>query len=135
MLDWRFIIPLLWALVSAALALLLYKTSNGLFEQVSSDREQTRRIRLVGSIVLAAAIFVALKWATPEAIVTGQLRGSAIIPKSKLHSSAGAMQGLRNSFDRLEACASISTMQDCRSEIDSVRSSITSLESALPRAD
>src|SRR5664279_2871828 len=119
--DWRFVIPVIWAFVSAGLALLLYRTSSGLFEQQIKDEKQGRRIRLVGSIVLAGAIFGALKWATPDSLVTGQPSGSVLLSKKSLSSSRGALQETRNALDKLKACASISPPQECRAEMDILR--------------
>jgi hypothetical protein len=135
MLDWRFLIPVIWSCVSAALALVLYKTSSGLFEQKSSDEKQVRRIRLVGSIVIAGAIFGALKWATPSEVVSGRPIDSVTVPRKVLLSSRDAVSHARNALDSLTGCASISPPQECRSEMEALRDSINGIEQTLPRSE
>src|SRR5260370_25129251 len=56
------VLPCLWALLATVIAVSLYKTSSALFEETQGKR----RIRLTGSVTIAALAFYGLKWATPD---------------------------------------------------------------------
>jgi hypothetical protein len=128
MFDWHVLIPVVWAIVSSALALVLYKTSSALFEQ----KTDVQRLQLVGSIVIAGAIFGALRWATPTSLVTGTPRDSVIVSKKSLAAIASTIQETKNAIDRLSACTAIAPPQECRAEMEVLRRLVDSLGETLP---
>jgi hypothetical protein len=69
------LLPVLWAIISAAIALVLYRTSEALFESVERSKTRTRRIRLAGSVAIAALAFYGMSKYTPSSRLTWDTRG------------------------------------------------------------
>jgi hypothetical protein len=131
--DWHFVIPISWAIVSAFLALLLYRTSSALFHQSIADKQEVRSVRLVGSIVIAGVIFGALKWATPEDLLRNTSADFKVISVSSVNAAYSASETAKNSLDKELACVAISPPQECRAEIENLRQSIENLGADIKR--
>lgn len=69
------LLPVLWAIISAAIAMMLYRTSEALFESVEKSKTRTRRIRLAGSVAIAALAFYGMSKYTPSSRLTWDTRG------------------------------------------------------------
>lgn len=136
MLDWHVIIPVVWAIVSSVLALFLYRTSSAFFEQETANTAGVQRIRLVGSIVIAGAIFGALRWATPPILVTGLSDDSVIVSKAALTATSSTIQDAKNVLDKLTTCSDIARPQkspkECEADIKELQRLIETLGRDLP---
>lgn len=56
--------PVIWAVVAAAIGMSLYKTSDALVEETSRQQIRGRRIRLTGSAAIAALAYASMWYAT-----------------------------------------------------------------------
>jgi hypothetical protein len=70
----RVLLPILWAIVSTVIALLLYKTSKAVFvsNETRNVKQNTvrKRLSLAGSVVIAGLAFLGMKNATPVENIT-----------------------------------------------------------------
>jgi hypothetical protein len=133
--DWHFAIPISWAIVSAALALLLYKSSGAVFEQsIVTSENNNKRIRLVGSIAIAGAIFFGLKWATPPMLITGQQSDAVSVSKKALSATTSKLDEAIAALDRLDACTAVTSIRGCKLETEEVRRGIMTVKEVVPQA-
>jgi len=122
--DPHVLIPILWAVLAAALALVLYKTSTGMFGQEDGGKDGKRKLRLTGSIVMAGVIFFGLKWATPSQLLVGECGpqpDAAAAQKAKV-------DAVMKSLQDLDACAEITVPQQCRTELDALQDKVEGLK-------
>jgi hypothetical protein len=93
----RVLLPVIWAIVSTIIALLLYKTSKALFvsdeKRSENENKVRRRLSLAGSVVIAGIAFVGMKYATP----IGNITESGVDRISTVQAKACA-----KSFERLK---------------------------------
>ena len=78
-------LPVIWAVVATGIGLLLYKSSRAVFED-SAQRQglRNRRIRLTGSIVIAAIAFLGMERSTPRERLYELPVGSLIVQRSAI---------------------------------------------------
>lgn len=122
--DPHILIPILWAVLAAVLALVLYKTSTGVFGRDEVGKDATRKLRLTGSIVVAGVIFFGLKWATPSQLLVGTSGSQSV--KTATHNAN--IDAVLQSLQDLDACAEITVPQQCRKELDALRERVEGLK-------
>jgi hypothetical protein len=113
---WRVFIPVIWAIVSTLIGLVLYKTSEAFFETRHRQDRNSRTIRLVGSAAIAGFAFFGLKWSTPEYMLRGYSHDHLSI----------LLDETRSALVNLEGCASISPPSECKPDISALRQRIDS---------
>lgn len=106
--------PLVWAGVSVCVALLLYKTSRGLFERNGSDTGSKIRLRLTGSIVIAGCVFFALWKVTPEAALDTEHQRDHQERGRKLAEIANMVTDARVNSAELQTCIGRMAPTDCQ---------------------
>jgi hypothetical protein len=118
------LLPILWALIATVVGLLLYKTSEALFESKQKDETGTKRLRLLGSVTIAALAFYGMKYATPSE----RLRAAPIIPEGSIvlkRNDVENLHGLTVKLDRssldLQGCLTTLDAADCREKIVEVQ--------------
>jgi hypothetical protein len=103
------VLPVVWAIAATVVGLILYKTSAALFESKTTDKTRSKRIRLTGSVTIAALSFVGMWYATPS---------------ERLKSADMAtLRAIAADIDResLEMAACSSTRTCCMQEVEKVR--------------
>ena len=72
------LLPVIWALVATGIGLVLYRSSRALFSSQESSAT-AKKIRLTGSVVIAALFFLLIRQATPSGNLTSIPKGSVIL--------------------------------------------------------
>ncbi len=127
--EYIFIIaPIVWACVSTILSLVLYKTSESFFEEERKTDGAIRRIRLVGSTVIAALIFLGLAKYTSMEAMRGIASGLVRIPSHQISQIQDSVTNLVDSKQKLAMCVELSALNECQLEIKSVYMEIDSVE-------
>jgi hypothetical protein len=121
----RALLPVLWAVVSTFIGLVLYRSSAAFFEQTRQKPGSTRKIRLVGSICIAAIAFYGLRESTPTALLTGVPKDSQLIRSSDLQGIVEAAEQADSALLKLTACANITQPSQCQAELSAVRDRIS----------
>jgi hypothetical protein len=121
----RVFLPVIWAFASTLMGLVLYRSSAALFEQTKKKDGEVRRIRLVGSIVIAAVIYLGLWKATPVDTLMIVPSGSKMLRASDLHDMVEQLREADAAFSSLEACMAITPPSQCRAEVDILRGRVT----------
>lgn len=112
-------LPILWLIVATGVALVLYRTSEALFEEERRDKATTRRIRLVGSGAIAAFAFVALMYATPLSKIVGLPEGSKVVSAESIAALKKARGRVNQAAVELSGCIALAgAAAECRSEIN-----------------
>ena len=112
-------LPIFWAIVSTMIGLVLYKSSSALFEQTQGNDTDKKRIRLAGSVTIAALAFYGMKTATPSSRLLiaspGMISVEGAFSFDKLQESSIALDRLA-----LEVQGCVSTIDDqrCREKIN-----------------
>jgi type VI protein secretion system component VasK len=106
--------PLVWAGVSVCVALVLYKTSGSFFEREGGESGGKIRLRLTGSIVIAACVFFALWKVTPEAALDTAHQRDAQNLNRKLGEVANLVTDARAQSAELQACIGEMDPSDCK---------------------
>jgi hypothetical protein len=114
-------LPIIWVVVSTAVGLILYKTSKAFFEHGSQRADgQVRRVRLVGSVVIAGATLLALWKVTPNEALSDLSDPRARIPREFVAELREASRGLDLAMGQLEACAAVTVAGQCEAELSAV---------------
>jgi hypothetical protein len=128
---YRTLIPVLWAIVSAAIGLILYKSSSAFFERRDTKEGGVRRIRLVGSVVIAALVFIGLRQSTPTELMLGRPAGSAVVLVRDIQSTKQFLEEANSATNDLLGCATVSPASQCIGQIEAVRSKLNSAKNNL----
>lgn len=124
------ILPLVWVVVSTVIALILYRTSEAFFEQKVSGRHGAKRIRLVGSVVIAAVVFLGLARFTPVGRFDEKVSNESRVSTAALDDQEEAIVGVRQAFEETKACSALASMSECQARITELESRIVQLERA-----
>ena len=79
------LLPVIWATTATIIGLLLYKSSKAFFSNELKNGATSKRIRLVGSVVIAAAAFLGMKISTPSASLDLQDEDEIQLNKSEMN--------------------------------------------------
>lgn len=104
------LLPILWAIVSTTIGLLLYKSSRAVIEDLVVDEGRRSKIRLTGSFAIAILAFFAMKSATPETRLQSIPPGYVAVEKSILTTIARGSQQISRSALNLAAATSVGDM-------------------------
>lgn len=124
----QYFLPILWTIVSTIVSLILYKSSSAFFESKRSREGETRRIRLVGSIVIAALVFLALWRATPAVKPTPL---EAFRPR--IEEVGERAENVRQRLNLLKACAAMTAVSQCARELDALDTAVADLDASRSR--
>ena len=127
----RATIPVVWALVGTLIGLVLYKSSSAFFEQTQKSEGSTRRIRLVGSVVIAALVFLGLRQSTPTPLLTGVPGNSKLVRSAEILGLSEVADQADAAMLSLTGCASISRPDQCRVEMDVVKDRIGQIRARI----
>lgn len=115
------ILPIVWAIVATIVALTLYRTSQAVFEQEDIRETSRRKLRLVGSVVIAALVFWGLAHYTPMENYSKLDKGQVRIDRALLLAHQIRVRDLNVSNEDLFGCASITAVRECSSHLDELR--------------
>ena len=127
--SWALLLPMLWAIVSAAIGLILYKSSTAL---VAGDGNvgpfRSKEVRLTGSVAIAALVAVGLWYATPEAALDVAARDARIVPQSRLVALHEASLLTESRMAEVAACAEMTgSLAGCNDSLIGARNAIRDL--------
>jgi hypothetical protein len=114
----RYVLPIFWIVIATIVALLLYRTSSAVVENVVHEEKAQKRVRLVGSVAIAVVVFVLLWRATPSVNVAPDDR---IVEAAELRRLASAKQEYDLALNRLDACSRITVVAQCGAELTEMR--------------
>jgi hypothetical protein len=117
----RLFLPVIWALVGTLIGLVLYRSSSAFFEQVKRKNGAVRKVRLVGSICIAAVVYLGLWRATPTSLQTGVPDDSKLVPKQELRAAVEALEQAVAAVSSVEGCAAAAAASKCQSELATLR--------------
>lgn len=129
-----YFLPIIWASVATAIGLILYKSSKALFESNDNNPQGTRRIRFVGSAAIAGGAFLAMKIATPGALLVAIPDDSFLVKRAELTELTRSGQRLEEQLLRLESCLATESAVSCRSQLTQMSSTTRELAIDLDRA-
>ena len=127
----RTLLPVIWLLVSTLIALLLYRSSSALFEEERASQGGVRRVRLVGSVTIAALAFLGVWRATPTSILTGQDDDHVGVATTQLVASHRAAAALDDAVNKIAACVTNAPIAQCPAE----RAQLAAAAQAVAAAD
>ena len=125
-------LPVCWAVVSTIIALVLYKSSEAFFESNNKTKGKQRKIRIVGSVTIAAVAFFGMQYATPKERLKQLPKGSIILQQydiRKLHELSVNID--RNSLELLGCSTTATTITPCKININKIREAAVSLNSTI----
>jgi hypothetical protein len=125
------VLPIAWAIISTVIALLLYRTSDAFFEQQVPDEKGRRRIKLVGSIVIAGVVFLGLAKFTDMSQFSEIAANQQRVSRAALIEHRQAMTSLRNTYEELRGCIAIARKDQCDNEMEKLAARIESAEAGL----
>ncbi|MHC8349762.1 hypothetical protein ACYZT7_10365 [Pseudomonas sp. RT4P38] len=111
------LLPVAWALVSAAIGVFLYKSSNALFEQLDVSQGKKRTFRLTGSILIAAITFYGIKTSTPSQNLITNNPGMIQIPLTDLRALESNSNENKDDLLLLESCLELDQSGNCRDQL------------------
>lgn len=114
----RFLLPVLWIVVATVVALLLYRTSSAMVEQVVVRKASQKKIRLVGSVAIALVVFVLLWRSTPS---TEMRPDDRLLGAPDVRRLNEAKQEYDLAWNRLEACSQLTVIAQCAAEMAEAR--------------
>jgi ABC-type phosphate transport system auxiliary subunit len=126
-------LPVIWAVIATIIGLALYKTSDAFFESSQNSGGASKKIRLVGSVTIAAVAFYGMKLATPSNRLQGIPDGAVVISSADVRALYDASSKLDRSGLELEGCVHTEDLEDCSRKVEDVRNQISSLNSSLAR--
>lgn len=116
--------PLVWAIVSTVIALLLYKTSEGIFTHGGGEGDTKNRLRLTGSVVIAGCVFFALwKTTNPAVMQTGSEKSQGAQART-FQQIANEATEAQLALGELQACIQQVEQPECDGRISGVSSRI-----------
>jgi hypothetical protein len=125
------LLPVLWASLATIIGLVLYKSSEALFEQENVKDSSTRRIRLVGSVVIAGAAFGAMYWATPRSSLELKQKDAKCASSSRVDRLTQDWTDLRQKVLDLQACLASQEIQTCQAKSQDLQANVTRVENAI----
>jgi hypothetical protein len=133
--QWYFsaLLPVIWAVVSTIIALVLYRTSSAFFMQNDVTKTRTRRIRLVGSVVIAALTFLGLRYATPTPLLPDPAGDRQVVRKADVAEATNAMNEMGDTFQSLESCIARSVVAQCPKDVADLRTEVAQAQAANAR--
>jgi hypothetical protein len=115
------LLPAVWALIASGIGLLLFKSSEAVFESVERANKRTKRLRLAGSVLIAVFAFWGMKGATPAGRLRGREEGTIPVPISKVEESFDVATRLDRATLELSGCIERSSCSLCRNDAEQVR--------------
>ena len=129
----KIFLPVIWALVATGIALALYKTSAALFDGTEGGTTSTKRLRLAGSVVIAALAFLGLKMSTPRSNLTQVPSDSVIVRKALLNDIKTQGGYSHNAAQDVSACVDIAEPADCKGPVLRLKDRVDELQRAVAR--
>lgn len=114
--------------------MLLYKTSEAVFEDRIKNEINTRRIRLTGSVFIAIVAFIGMAKATPDKALEYDRRDQVRLDVADVKLVADRIRMVSDQFVDLDGCAAIKRASDCMKEIEGMRSAVFQMTAASKRA-
>ena len=132
-------LPVVWAIVATVIALTLYRTSAALFDGTRRSSTETKRLRLAGSVVIAALAFLGMKLATPSANLKEISEGTVLVRGELIGDVRDAVEDLSAATDALEGCHLIAAAGQCSAELQQIKDRAgrvrSTTERLLPRRE
>lgn len=129
------LLPIAWAIIATIIALILYRTSDALFEQSFPGEGERRRVKLVGSIAIAAVVFLGLARFTDLSPFTEMTAREQRVSTSALNDHRRAITGLRREYEELRGCMAIAPARECLNSADKIGLEIDRVERGLDEVD
>jgi hypothetical protein len=124
-------LPIIWAITSTLIGMLLYRSSNALFEQESVDKQRTRRIRLAGSVVIAVVAFIGMQRATPKERLGGIHADSVCIPDTRMLELERIIRDIDRLKLEIDGCFASEDYALCTTRLQTMHTAITDLRQFL----
>ena len=125
------LLPIIWAVISAIIALLLYKTSDAFFDSTKLKGDKRYKIRVVGSILIAGAVFYALKVSTPEARLEAIDPEIRLVEKLTLKQLDNEIYGIDRISLELSGCIAVNDSIQCKKRIEELRIKISVIKKKI----
>ncbi|ESZ56002.1 hypothetical protein X727_33005 [Mesorhizobium sp. L103C119B0] len=129
----KLLLPVFWAVVSTGVGVILYRTSSALFESKQLKDGTTRRLRLAGSVTIAALAFLGMWYATPRESLQPNLNGYAQYKVEAINRIADLAQQINDKAVDLSACLN-EPQSDCRTQALDLQSLASQSEIATSSA-
>jgi hypothetical protein len=124
----KLFLPIGWVVVSSVVGVLLYRTSDAFFDSLSKDDTSRKRLKLTGSIVIAAVTFFGIYYVTPRGALDPMPSGMQYVSTVALQRFTDNVGAVQDKMLSLSGCLSISPPKDCAGQLQDVQSSVGSLE-------
>jgi hypothetical protein len=124
----KLFLPIGWVVVSAFVGVLLYRTSDALYESLSKSEASRKRLKLTGSIVIAAVTFLGIYYVTPRGALDPRPAGMQYVPVVEVQRLLDAVTAVQDQALALSACLSINASRDCSGQVQDIQSSAAVLE-------
>lgn len=128
-------LPIIWAVVSTVIALILYKSSDALFEQRFPVKSERRRVKLVGSIVIAAIVFLGLAKFTDLSPFSDISKNQRRVLVSTLGEHRHNLVVLRNAYEEMNGCVSVTTADQCEQYMIKLEAGLEGVERSFNDVD
>lgn len=127
----RLLLPVIWAVVSTLIGLILYKTSSAFFEESHQREGFKRKIRLMGSVVIAALTYLALWQSTPSSLQLGVPDDSITVRSTDIAAASEDVKEAAAAIIHLVGCTEITSAAQCVREIELVSDRISEADRKL----
>jgi hypothetical protein len=114
------LIPIVWAIVATGLGLLLFRSSEAVFERVQKSKSTKTKLRLVGSVTITAVVFYGLQRATPPEWLNRVPTGMQLVQSQDLAALRTAAYDADNLALEVQACI-VTGSGDCSPKLEAMR--------------
>jgi hypothetical protein len=121
------LLPIAWAITATLIGLLLYKSSTAFFDQSTNANQQTKRIRLTGSVVIAALAFYGLKLTTPAERLLGSRKDMVTVDINALERVKDSSRTLDRAVLEVQGCVATTLDSTCERKITELKIQSTAL--------
>jgi predicted nuclease with TOPRIM domain len=125
------VLPIIWVVVACIVSLILYRTSESFFEDVQEHNGNTRRIRLVGSSVIAAIIYIGLAKYTPVDAITDISNNRMKISRNDLNQLNETISNLSNEILLMQGEPQVTQNHEGQELLTRISSKVSRVEEAL----
>lgn len=115
------LLPVTWAAIAAVIGLMLYKSSEAIFENLQVKSGQKKTFRVAGSALIAGLAFYLIREATPVQNLYLDSRGIVSVSTESLKYVRGSLDDMSKALIESEACMELDQVGGCKSKISDVQ--------------
>lgn len=127
------LLPVAWAVIATLIGIVLYRSSEAVFENFTGSNGAKRSLRLTGSVVIAALAFYGIKVSTPAQNLVAANPGMAQVPVAEVRLAISKANENVNDLVVLESCLELDQSGKCRDQLTVLQNRARELQQIIER--